>query len=231
MCKPSRDTDSRKLVLAVMLDQGPAKETQAKGHLCIPSRDVDSRKPRALLCKPSRDVDSCKLILAVMLDQGLAKRTQEKGHLCKPDGYIWKPNIGLVRYSQRKWKEKGKCENWTKGIRTRPRIARTGEGYQVSLTLVPRTSHFTQRWSTRPPPSLFTPQPTLSRPQRSTPHARTRSLQTQWMAGCSLSVQQPCELHVWPTAAVILRLPQPGMPCRPFLTPTPRSGAGLMSPL
>ncbi len=60
---------------AVMLDQGPAKETQAKGHLCKPSRDVDSRKPRALLCKPSRDVDSRKSILAVMLDQGLAKKT------------------------------------------------------------------------------------------------------------------------------------------------------------
>jgi hypothetical protein len=86
LCKPSRDTDWRKLVLAVMLDQGPAKETQAKGHLCKPSRDADSRKPRALLCKPSCDVDSCKSILAVMLDQGIAKKTQEKGHLCKPDG-------------------------------------------------------------------------------------------------------------------------------------------------
>jgi hypothetical protein len=121
LCKPSRDVASRKIVLAVMLDQGPAKETQAKGHLCKPSHDVDSRKPRALLCKPSRDVDSCKSILAVMLDQGLAKKTQEKGHLCKPDGYIWKPNIGLVRYSLRKRKEKGKRENWTKGIRTRDR--------------------------------------------------------------------------------------------------------------
>jgi hypothetical protein len=229
LCKPSRDTDSRKLVLAVMMDQGPAKETQAKGHLCKPSRDVDSRKPRALLCKPSHDEDSCKLILAVMLDQGLAKKTQEKGHLCKPDRYIWKPNIGLVRFSLRKRKEKGTCENWTKGIRTRPEIARTGESYQISLTLVPRASHLTRRRSTRSPP-LFTPQPTLSRPQRSTPHTKTWSLQTQWIAGYSLSVQQPCELHMWPTAAVIPRRPQPGMPCHLCPTPTPRSGAGLTSP-
>ncbi len=89
---------------------------------------MDSRKPRALLCKPSRDVDSCKSILAVMLDQGLAKKTQEKGHLCKPDGYTWRPNIGLVRYSLRKRKEKGKRDNWSKGTRTQLRIARTGEG-------------------------------------------------------------------------------------------------------
>jgi hypothetical protein len=47
--------------LAVMLDQGLAKKTQAKGHLCKPSCDEDSRKPRALICKPSRDEDSRKL--------------------------------------------------------------------------------------------------------------------------------------------------------------------------
>ncbi len=79
-------------------------------------RDVDSRKPRALLCKPSRDVDSRKLILAVVLDQGLAKKTQEKGHSCKPDGYTRKPNPGLVRYSSRKRKEKGKRENRIKEL-------------------------------------------------------------------------------------------------------------------
>jgi hypothetical protein len=230
-CKPSRNVDSRKLVLAVMLDQGPAKETQAKGHLCKPSHDVDSRKARALLCKPSRDEDSCKSILAVMLDQGLARKTQEKGHLCKPDGYIWKPKLKLAGHGVGNRKEKGKRDNWNKGIGTRIRIARTGEGYQVSLTLVPRTSHLTRRRSTRPPPpALFTPQSTLSRPQRSTPHARTRSLQTPWPAGCSLSVQQPCELHVWPTAAVILRLPRPSIPCRLFPSPTLRSGAGPTSP-
>jgi hypothetical protein len=155
LCKPSRDVDSRKQVLAVMLDQGPAKETQAKGHLCKSSRDKDSREPRALLCKPSHDVDSCKSILAVMLDQGLAKETQEKGHLCKPDGYIWKPNLELAGHGLGIRKEKGKRENWIKGIGTRTRIAQTGEGYQVSLTLVPRTSHLTRRRSTRlhPPPS------------------------------------------------------------------------------
>jgi hypothetical protein len=229
LCKPSRDVDSRKLVLAVMLDQGSAKETQARGHLCKPSRDVDSRKHRALLCKPSRDEDSCKSILAVTLDQGLAKKTQEKGHLCKPDGFTWKPNIGLVRYSPRKRKEKWKSENWIKGIGTRLRIARTGEGYQVSLTLVPRTSPGDGQPA--PPPTLFTPQPTLSRPQRSAPHARMRSLRTPWTTGCSLSVQQPCELHVWPTAVVIPRLPRPSIPCRPFLTPTLHSGVGLTSPL
>jgi hypothetical protein len=153
LCKPSRDTDSRRLVLAVMLDQGPARETQAKGHLCKPSRDVDSRKPRALLCKPSRDVDSCKLILAVMLDQGLAKKTQEKGHLCKPDGYIWKLNIGLVRYSPRKRKEKGKRENWTKGVRTRPRIARNRGG--LSSFTHPCTSHLAPHSETvNPTPPL-----------------------------------------------------------------------------
>jgi hypothetical protein len=140
LCKPSRNVDSRKSVLAVMLDQGPAKETQAKGHLCKSSRDKDSRKPRALLCKPSRDVDLCKSILAVMLDQGLAKETQEKGHLYKPDGYIWKPNLELAGHGLGNRKEKGKRENWIKGIGTRTRIAQTGEGYQVSLTLVPRTS-------------------------------------------------------------------------------------------
>jgi hypothetical protein len=134
-----------------MLDQGPAKETQAKGHLCKPSRDVDSRKPRALLCKLSRDVDSCKSILAVMLDQGLAKETQEKGHLCKPDGYTRKPNLELARHGSRNRKEKGKCENWIEGIGTRTRIAQTGEGYQVSLAFVPRTSHLTRRRSTPPP--------------------------------------------------------------------------------
>ncbi len=96
-----------------------------------------------------------RISLAVMSDQGLAKETQAKGHLCKLDEYAWKPNIGLVRYSLRKRKEKGKRENWTKEIRTRPRIARTGEGYQVSLTLIPRTSHLTRRRSTRPlPPPL-----------------------------------------------------------------------------
>jgi hypothetical protein len=140
LCKPSHDADSRKLVLAVMLDQGPAKETQAKGHLCKPSRDVDSRKSRALLCKPSRDVDSCKSILAVLLDQGLAKKTQEIEHLCKPDGYIWKPNLEPAGHGAGNRKEKGKRENWIKGIGTRLRIARTGEGYQVSLALAPRTS-------------------------------------------------------------------------------------------
>jgi hypothetical protein len=157
LCKPSCDVDSRKLILAVMLDQGLAKETQAKGYLCKPSRDVDSRKPRALLCKPSRDVDSRKLILAVMLDQGLAKKTQEKGHLCKLNGYTRKPNLELTRYGWRKRKEKGKRENWIKGIGTRTRIARTGEGYQVSLAFVPHTSHLTRRRSTPPPPPRCTP--------------------------------------------------------------------------
>ncbi len=232
LCKPSRDVDSLKLVLAVMLDQGPAKETQAKGHLCKSSRDVDSCKPRALLCKPSRDEDSCKSILAVMLDQGLAKKTQEKGHLCKPDGYTWKPNLELARHGSRNRKERGKHENWIKGIGTRTRIAQTGEGYQVSLAFVPHTSHLTRRRSTpSPPPStLFTPQPMPPGPQRPSPHARTRSLQIPCATGCSFSVQQPCRLYVWPTPAVTPRQPQPGTRCLPFLPPTLRSGVGPMSP-
>jgi hypothetical protein len=46
LCKPSRDVDSRKLFLSVMLDQG---------------RQRRLRKQTALLCKPSRDEDSRKL--------------------------------------------------------------------------------------------------------------------------------------------------------------------------
>ncbi len=41
LCKPSRDVDSRKITLSVMLDQGQQKSL---------------REQRALLCKPSRDV-------------------------------------------------------------------------------------------------------------------------------------------------------------------------------
>ncbi len=70
--------EEKRINLAVVLDQGPAKKDTGKGHLCKSNRDVDSHKPRALLCKPSRDVDSRKPILAVILDQGLAKETQEK---------------------------------------------------------------------------------------------------------------------------------------------------------
>ncbi len=46
--KQSRDVDSRKLILAVMLDQGPAKETQAdKGIVC--KSDGYTRKPNPKL--------------------------------------------------------------------------------------------------------------------------------------------------------------------------------------
>jgi hypothetical protein len=75
LCKPSRDEDSHKPILAVMLDQGLAKkDTGNKGKRALLC------KPRELLCKPSRDVDSCKPFLAVMLNQGSAgKDTGEKG--------------------------------------------------------------------------------------------------------------------------------------------------------
>jgi hypothetical protein len=65
LCKPSRDVDSRKSTLSVVLDQGQQERL---------------REQRALLCKPSRDVDSRKPFLAVMLNQGSAKRdTGEQG--------------------------------------------------------------------------------------------------------------------------------------------------------
>ena len=75
-----------------MLDQGLAKKTQAKGHLCKPSRDEDSRKPRALLCKPSRDKDSRK----------------PRAFMQNRADIHGKPNIELVRYGSRKQEEKGK---------------------------------------------------------------------------------------------------------------------------
>jgi hypothetical protein len=139
---------------------------------------------------------SCKSILAVMLDQGPAKKTQEKGHLCKPDGYIWKQNLELAGHGIGNRKEKGKRENWIKGIGTRIRIARTGEGYQVSLTLVPRTSHLTRRRSTRPPPrSLHTSTHAIKTPTVNAPRqdAVTSDTMGGWvLTQCAAAMRVTC---------------------------------------
>ncbi len=86
LCKPSRDEDSRKLILSVMLDQGLAKKAQEtkRALLC---------KPRALLCKPSRDEDSRKLTLTVVPDQGLAKKAQETKGIVMQIGQIYTETV------------------------------------------------------------------------------------------------------------------------------------------
>jgi hypothetical protein len=51
LCKPSRDVDSRKLTLAVVLDQGLAKRRRKKGIVCKPDRYI--RKPNLELVRNS----------------------------------------------------------------------------------------------------------------------------------------------------------------------------------
>ncbi len=74
LCKSSRDVDSCKPTLSVMLDQGQQKRL---------------RKQRALLCKSSHDVDSRKVTLSVILDQGLAKKAQETKDIVMQTGRIY----------------------------------------------------------------------------------------------------------------------------------------------
>jgi hypothetical protein len=109
--------------LAVMLDQGLAKKTQAKGHLYKPSHDEDSRKSRALLCKPSRDGDSRKLRAFMQI------------------GRIYMENrisslYGMARESGRK---KEKCEETDK----KQKMDTHDMGRQRLIKLAhPSTSHF-----------------------------------------------------------------------------------------
>ncbi len=51
LCKPSRDVDLRKIILAVVLDQGLAKKTQEKGIVCKPDRYI--QKPNLELARNS----------------------------------------------------------------------------------------------------------------------------------------------------------------------------------
>ena len=99
-----------------MLDQGLAKKTQAKGHLCKPSRDEDSHKPRALLCKPSRDVDSRKL--RALLCKPSRDRDSHKPRAFMQIGRIYTENrisglYGIARESRRK---KEDCEKTDKEL-------------------------------------------------------------------------------------------------------------------
>jgi hypothetical protein len=101
-----------------MLDQGLAKKTQAKGHLCKPSRDEDLRKLRALICKPSRDEDSRKL--RALLCKPSRDRDSRKLRAFMQTGQIYMENrisslYGLARENGRK---KEKCEETDKKQKT-----------------------------------------------------------------------------------------------------------------
>ncbi len=71
----SHDEDSRKLFLAVMLNQGSAERRHRRnGHCMQKSRDKDSRKPNP----DSRAI------------RGRQNDPGTRGNLCKMDGHIWK---------------------------------------------------------------------------------------------------------------------------------------------
>ncbi len=119
-----------------MLDQGLAKETQAKGHLCKPSRDEDSRKPRALLCKPSRDRDS------------------RKPRAFMQTGRIHTENriLSLYGIAQENGRKKEKCEKTDKEEKTETHD--TSRQRLIKLAR-PSTSHF----APRPTVGQLTPPP------------------------------------------------------------------------
>ncbi len=170
-----------------------------------------------------------------MLDQGRPKGLRyKKGIYANRTDTHGKPNIELVWYSSKKRKEKGRLRGNGQRIRTRTRIVQIAGG--LSSYTRPCTSHLAPHQAAvnrhpSPPPrhtfTLLAPRPTLPGPQRST---HTRSLLGPCAAGEPFSVQQPCELHVWHTLAVIPRQPCLSIRCHLPRRPTPHSEAGLMPP-
>ncbi len=174
-----------------MLDQGLAKKTQAKGHLCKPSRDEDSRKSRALICKPSRDEDSRKP--RALLCKPSRDTDSRKLRAFMQTGRIYMENrisslYGMARENGRK---KEKCEETDKKQKTdtndmdRQRLinlARPSTSHFAPLPTVgqPTPPHAT-RPSPLPPPRQFAPHPPGLGGQ--TPHqtAVTTGARREWV--------------------------------------------------
>jgi hypothetical protein len=144
--------------LAVMLDQGLAKKTQTKGHLCKPSRDEGSRKLRALICKPSLDEDSRKL--RALLCKPSRDRDSHKLRAFMQTGWIYMENrisslYGMARENGRK---KEKCEETDKKQKTdthdmgRQRLIKLARPSTSNFAPLPTVGQPTPPHATRPPP-------------------------------------------------------------------------------
>jgi hypothetical protein len=153
-----------------MLDQGLAKKTQAKGHLCKPSRDEDSRKLRALICKPSRDEDSCKL--RALLCKSSSDRDSRKLRAFMQTRRIYMENrisslYGMARENGRKKEnceetdKKQKTDTHVMGRQRLIKLARPSTSHFAPLPTVgqptppPRHPTLTPRHPTSPPPPPF----------------------------------------------------------------------------
>jgi hypothetical protein len=187
-----------------MLDQGLAKETQAKGHLCKPSRDEDSRKPRALLCKPSRDEDSRKP--RALLCKPSRDRDSRKPRAFMQTGQIYTENrisslYGIARENGRK---KEKCEKTDK----EQQMDTHDTGRQRLIKLArPSTSHFAPRPTVGQPtlPHAIRPSPHATRPPPLTIshlfrwdlavklRTKPRSPPGPGESGSAFSMHQPCD--------------------------------------
>ncbi len=144
-----------------MLDQGPAKKTQAKGHLCIPSHDEDSRKLRALLCKPSRDEDSRKLraLLCKPSRDEDSRKLSRDGDSRKPRAFMQTGRIytenrisSLYGMARESWRKKEKCEETDKEQKM---DTHDMDRQRLIKSALPSTSHFApfQRSVNRLPPT------------------------------------------------------------------------------
>ncbi len=96
----SRDVDSRKLILSVMLDQGRQKRLRKQTGIVMQTKSwwgfTQTKSCQSCWIKVGKKGSGTKGIYA--------KRTDIHG----------KPNLELVRYSSGKQKEKGNCEKRTK---------------------------------------------------------------------------------------------------------------------
>ncbi len=170
-----------------------------------------------------------------MLDQVRQKGLRyKKGIYANRTDIHGNPNIELVRYSLRKWKEKEDCEETDKD-RTRTGIVQIAKGLSSYTRL--GTSYLAPHPSggQPTPPPTTTPRHHLPTPFSTSTHAsRTPSVNTHAATSrptCSrgpFSMRRPCESHVVRTPAVIPRPPCLSTRCHSTRQPTPRSAVDLM---